>query len=161
MIYDVTNIAFQLRTATTQGGLSSAPWLGPDGTNNTYYYTSGTTVSSVHDGNSWINWKAILTTNDNTKTPIVNDVNIHALSMGEIIFSKTGTNYNWISFTPILDKNGCTVDWYYSLSNNPYTWNLTSSELSGVNDIWIKAQIIGTLDSNNIRISGLTLNYTE
>ncbi len=37
-----TNVRFQLRTASTQGGLSSATFIGPNGTNSDYFYNSGT-----------------------------------------------------------------------------------------------------------------------
>jgi len=52
-----TDIEFQIRMVVTEGGLSSATWYGPTGTDD-YYTTSGTTINPVHDGDRWIQYKA-------------------------------------------------------------------------------------------------------
>jgi hypothetical protein len=156
-----TNIQIQLRTSTTQLGLTSAPWLGPNGNSDTYYSINGEDINSVHDGNSWVQYKAILTSLVNTKTPSLYDVNIHTLATGEAIYSKTGTQFGWLSFTPSIDANGCFVEWFYSLSNSPYNWISTSGELSGNQNLWIKVLIKGTNDSNNLRIGDFDLSYFE
>jgi len=156
-----TDINFQLRTSPTEGGLSSAPWLGPDGTNATYYDTNGEGVSSVHDFNSWVQWKANLSTNDNLVTPSIYSVNIVTKSIGEFVLSKQSTAYNWISFTPTQDTNGGTINWFYSISNSPYNWISSNGNLAGSNNIWIKGVLIGSTDSSSPNVSAVSVNYTK
>ncbi len=70
-----TDIVFQIRTAATGGGLSSATWYGPTGTGD-YYTTSGTPpINSVHDGDRWIQYKAYFT-DTGLITPTLSDVSI-------------------------------------------------------------------------------------
>jgi hypothetical protein len=141
--------------------LSSAPWLGPNGGSDSNYSVNGETISSVHDGNSWVQYKAMLSTTNTSTTPKIYDVNIHTIAMGEAIYSKMGTTNRWISFTPPVDTNGCTVNWFYSLSNSPYSWVSTSETLTGSNDLWLRVTIIGTTDSNNLQIGDIGITYSE
>jgi hypothetical protein len=69
-----TDIKFQLRSAATEAGLSSATWYGPTGTGD-YYTTSGTAINSVHDGDRWIQYKAYFS-GPNDATPTLRDVSI-------------------------------------------------------------------------------------
>ncbi len=69
-----TNVQFQLRSAPTQGGLSSATWYGPTGTGD-YYTTSGTAINSVHDGDRWIQYKAYFS-GPGASTPKLSDITI-------------------------------------------------------------------------------------
>lgn len=156
-----TTIDVQIRTATTQGGLASAPWMGPDGTSDSNYSLSTSDINSIHDGNSWVQYKAILSTSNNLVTPVLYDVNIHTIALGEAIYSKTGTAFTWISFGIPSDTNGCTLSWFYSLSNSPYNWVSTSGELSGSQDLWLRVLINGTIDSNNLQIGNFNLTYSE
>lgn len=67
----------QTRTASTPAGLSSALWVGPSGTENTYYTTSGTTIgiSPQATGSEWIQFRARLT-GDSVTSPFLEDVQI-------------------------------------------------------------------------------------
>ena len=156
-----TNIDVQIRTATTQGGLTSAPWVGPDGTSDSNYTLSTSDINSIHDGNSWVQYKAILSTSDTLVTPKLYDINIHTLASGEAIYSKTGTAFTWVSFGLPSDTNGCTLSWFYSESNSPYNWVSTLGELSGSQDLWLRVLINGTIDSNNLQIGNFDLTYSE
>jgi len=71
-----TEIKFRLRTADTEGGLSSATWYGPTGTGD-YYTSSGQSINSTIDGKRYIQYQAYLSTTDNTKTPTLNDITIN------------------------------------------------------------------------------------
>lgn len=70
-------VRFQLRTASTSGGLSSAIWVGPDGTNGTYYTASGTSIvtSPSATGTRWIQYQASFASNG-TDQPAVEAVTI-------------------------------------------------------------------------------------
>ncbi|MDD4251312.1 MAG: GLUG motif-containing protein [Candidatus ainarchaeum sp.] len=156
-----TNIEIQIRTATSEIGLDIAPWLGPDGTNETNYLVDGETINSIHDKNSWVQYKATLTTTNTSVTPTLYDINIHTIAIGEVIYAKLNSGFTWLSFNQSNDLNGCTVNWYYSLNNSPYAWESTSETLTGSDNLWIKAIINGTIDSNNLRIENISINYAE
>ena len=69
-----TDIQFQIRTAATEGGLSSANWTGPTGTGD-YYTTTDTAINPVHDGDRWIQYKAYLS-GPGGDTPTFSDITI-------------------------------------------------------------------------------------
>ncbi len=60
----------------------NATWnfLGPDGTANTYYTVSGTTINSVHDNNRYIRYKAYLSTGNDKKTPVLTNLTTNYVS---------------------------------------------------------------------------------
>jgi len=69
-----TDIKFQLRTAATEAGLSSATWYGPASTSD-YYQVSGTAINEVHDGDRWIQYKAYFV-GPGDDTPTLSDITI-------------------------------------------------------------------------------------
>ncbi len=70
-----TDIQFQLRSAATEGGLSSATWYGPTGTGD-YYTTSGAAINPVHDGDRWLQYKAYFS-GPNDATPTLSDISVN------------------------------------------------------------------------------------
>ncbi len=70
----MTDIVFQIRTAATEGELSSATWYGPTGTSDNYT-TTPTDVNPVHDGDRWIQYKAYFS-GPGDSTPTLSDVSI-------------------------------------------------------------------------------------
>ena len=70
-------LQFQIRVASSEAGLDSAVWAGPDGTNSTYYTTSGEAimVDPGSSGTQWIQYKAFFVGNSST-TPIFEDITI-------------------------------------------------------------------------------------
>ncbi|MCH7492608.1 prepilin-type N-terminal cleavage/methylation domain-containing protein [Patescibacteria group bacterium] len=72
-----TDVEFQFRTANSQNNLSSAIWVGPDGTSGSFYTIQGTTVE-IDPGASgirWLQYKAYLSS-DGTATPVLRDVTL-------------------------------------------------------------------------------------
>ncbi len=69
-----TEIKFQIRTAATEDGLSSATWYGPTGTDD-YYTSTGTAINSVHYRDRWVQYKAYFT-GPGDSTPTLSDVSI-------------------------------------------------------------------------------------
>lgn len=73
-------------------------YLGPDGTSNTYYTVSGTTINNENN-NRYVRYKAFLSTTDSSKTPVLTSVNINYVSgcstPGQIMFPglQAGSNY--------------------------------------------------------------------
>lgn len=69
-------IKLQLKTADSQANLASATWVGPDGTNATYYTVSGTSIVTAPGASKrWIQYRAELSGNG-AASPILNDVSI-------------------------------------------------------------------------------------
>ncbi len=91
-----TDIKFQLRSAATEGGLSSATWYGPTGTGD-YYTTTGTAINDVHDGDRWIQYKAYFTSpGDNT--PTLSDITItYATTASSYTVEIVGGGYALVS----------------------------------------------------------------
>jgi hypothetical protein len=86
----VTTIKFQLRSGKSISELLTKDFVGPDGTTNSYYTTSGTQIWSGHNGDRYIQYKAYLETTDTSQTPYLNDVTINYYyypSSGELISS--------------------------------------------------------------------------
>ena len=69
-----TSLKFQL--AYSSDGSSWSSFLGPDGTVNTYFTSSGQAIPSAFDGKRYIKYKIFLQTSDSTKTPKLNDITI-------------------------------------------------------------------------------------
>lgn len=70
-----SSLEFQIRTASTSGGISSATWVGPDGTNSTYFDASRTaiTIDPSASGVQYFQFKAYLTS-DQESTPNIESV---------------------------------------------------------------------------------------
>jgi len=91
-----TDIEFQIRTAATEGGLSSATWYGPTGTGD-YYTTTGAAINSVHDGDQWIQYKAYFT-GPGDSTPTFSDISItYSTSAATYTIEVIGGSYGLVS----------------------------------------------------------------
>ncbi|PIT93244.1 MAG: hypothetical protein COU06_00915 [Candidatus Harrisonbacteria bacterium CG10_big_fil_rev_8_21_14_0_10_38_8] len=67
-----TQISFQV--ASNNGGAFN--YIGPDGTNSSYYTTSGANLSNFHSGNQFVRYKVYLNTTVSTATPTLYDLDI-------------------------------------------------------------------------------------
>ena len=72
-----TSVKYQLRSSPTQNGLTSADWIGPDGSSATYFTNNlGNNIPlSIRDGlnDRWLQYKLILATTDTLFTPTLYD----------------------------------------------------------------------------------------
>lgn len=81
-----TSIKFQIA-----GNNDDLIWnyLGPDGTNSTYYDVPGTTINNTNN-NHYIRYKVFLSTTDSAKTPVLTSININYVSgcftPGQVMF---------------------------------------------------------------------------
>ncbi len=104
----LTDIKFQIRTAATQAGLSSATWYGPTGPGD-YYTTGGTNINSVHDGDRWIQYKAYFS-GPQDSTPTLSDVTITYTATAAIFTVEViGGAYSLISTDTSEWQSGWTV----------------------------------------------------
>lgn len=75
-IEEVGENSVKLQIATNEEITEETAWefKGPDGTSSTYYTNSGQTIHASHDGDRFVRYKVLLSTEDNTVTPILSDV---------------------------------------------------------------------------------------
>ncbi len=71
-----TGVKFLLRSANSSVNLSLNEFVGPDGTNATYYKISGANIWPGHSDDTWVQYKVILNTTDDSVTPILENVTI-------------------------------------------------------------------------------------
>lgn len=90
-----TCIRFQLRSADTLENLMDRPFIGPDGTNSTFYGQSGQHIASVHNGSHWIQLKAFLITDNILVTPRLNSIEISYNLLQNLSISSPLGAENW------------------------------------------------------------------
>lgn len=91
--------ALEFQIATNNNNLT---WnfLGPDGTANTRYTISGSTIHPSHNGDRYIRYKVFLSTTDNKRTPVLTSLNVNYVSgcftPGQTAFPEltAGNNYD-------------------------------------------------------------------
>jgi hypothetical protein len=69
-----TTIKLQLRSAPNETAIDGKTFVGPNGSVNRYYATSGDSVWSGHDGDQCVQYKVFLSTNRPQITPVLKDV---------------------------------------------------------------------------------------
>jgi len=143
-----TKIKFQLRTANIQSDLKLKSYVGPDGEIDTFYTTSGESIWSGHNNNNnWIQYKVYLSTNNISKTPILNNVTII---------------YNYWPEAPVL-KEPLTGNW---TNNNkpPFTWALNDIDSISQNSFQWQADDsndFSSVDYDSGVVSSDILSYTH
>lgn len=87
----VNSVRFQFATNATTTSTTTWSYKGPDGTNATYYTSSGATLSSVHNGDRYARYKLFLSSVSTTTTPNISDVSFTDTSSctppGQVVFS--------------------------------------------------------------------------
>ncbi len=73
---DVSSVRLQIRTADSATNLISKAFLGPDGTENSYYTTSPTSIWFGHDGDRWVQFQIYLNLSKFTDSPAIKDISI-------------------------------------------------------------------------------------
>ena len=103
-----SSIVFQIRSADTEAGLASANWYGPTGTGD-YYTVSGQTVNGVHNGDRWMQYRAVFAaTND---VPTLNSVAIGYNLGSQTISTDTSLGGDGVVYTvqDLTINNGTTL----------------------------------------------------
>lgn len=74
-----TTVRFQIASSVSE---TPATWqfVGPDGTANSFYTESGSTIAASHTGNRYFRYRVYLSTTDQTATPQISDIAIHFTS---------------------------------------------------------------------------------
>jgi hypothetical protein len=122
------SVKFQLASATTT---NPASWLylGPDGTDSTFYTATNTNTHSIHNGDRYFRYKAYLSTASSTFTPTVTDVSVTFASdcvpPGQVFYSGLANDTYNISlvksgYVTINDVVTVNKDWQEKIfSMNP------------------------------------------
>ncbi|MEM4730119.1 MAG: hypothetical protein QXH42_10235, partial [Thermoplasmata archaeon] len=159
---NLTSVRAQLRSAETEAGLAEKPFIGPDGSPQSYYNTSGQTIFSGHNGSRWIQYRLELRTQDIMRSPIVRSVRINCNLIHNLTlkFPAGGENLTglqtieWEAQDP--DNDTLAFDIYYhrgivsgplalNLSNDTRSWLWNTSELpSGNYRIRVVARDVNT-----------------
>ena len=71
-----TELKFQLRSGDTREELANEAFVGPDGLPMTFYTTSGQNICESHERHRWLQYKAYLSTTDQSLSPILQEVSI-------------------------------------------------------------------------------------
>lgn len=91
-----TRLRFQVATNNDN---STWNYKGPGGTSATYYTTPGTSISSIHDNDRYIRYKAFLSTTNNKRTPVLSNVTINyvagCFSPGQAMFPNLTASSNY------------------------------------------------------------------
>lgn len=76
-LVEETDLQIQIRAATTIAGLESATWIGPDGTNSTWF-TEPTyaEIPDSMDGKQYMQFKVYMTTTNQDVTPVLEKIDI-------------------------------------------------------------------------------------
>lgn len=90
-----TSIKLRLRTATTVNDLTKSFFTGPDGTERTYYESSGQAINTAHNASRWVQYRAVLQSKDPSISPILKDVNINYNLLHTINITSPRGGFNW------------------------------------------------------------------
>jgi hypothetical protein len=117
------DVLFHLKTADIQGNLSLKGFIGPDGTSGTFYSFSPLGISSVHDGEPWIQYRAYLSTTG-MNPPVLEEVSIYYNFMPEVMdlilplddvwIEDTTPFFNWTS----ADSDGILLGFQVIIDND-------------------------------------------
>lgn len=104
----LNNVRFQIATNSSNNASSTWSFLGPDGTVGTFYDTTNANISTVHNGDRFLRYKAYVATASTTYSPNIADVSFtfttSCIPPGQVIFS----NLNAGSYTVTVDTVGYT-----------------------------------------------------
>lgn len=101
---DGTSIGLQLRGADSLANLTSAPFLGPNGANASFYNLSGQPVWSGLNGSRWVQYQAVLSTMLLDSTPSLKNVTMYfdllpgapmLISPAEGAWVNSSAGYSW------------------------------------------------------------------
>jgi hypothetical protein len=76
-----TSVRFQLRSAYFEDMISEMPFTGPDGMPDTFYEDSGETLSMLHQGHGFMQYRMILETTEENLSPIIREVKIEVKTL--------------------------------------------------------------------------------
>jgi hypothetical protein len=157
---DGTTLRLQLRTGDTNASMLAGDFLGPDGTNKTFYNASGKQIADVHNGSRWIQYKVFFNSTYPAITPTLKSVTINYNRIHDISITSPSGGENWTGVQNITwvasdpDNDSLSFDIYLlngsergtillaqNLSNETRSWEWNTNDTpSGDYRIWIVAR---------------------
>jgi len=111
-IPDETQIRFQIATNNDN---TTWNFIGPDGTNSTYYTTSGSSINVIHRGDRYIKYKAYLLSINQAQNPYLDSVTInYGIYTTPLVKELISSLYNSTSAENVLAK----VSWTENKPSN-------------------------------------------
>jgi len=92
-----TSISFQFKTGKTLASLLPKKYLGPDGSQSTFYNSSGTSIWTGHDGDVWMQYRAYFRSDANTSTPTLYDIMVSYNRIPDSPNLTTPANDTWVT----------------------------------------------------------------
>jgi prepilin-type N-terminal cleavage/methylation domain-containing protein len=115
-------VRFQLASNATITPTTTWSYIGPDGTNGTYYNISNTPISSNHANNRYLRYKLFLNTETSTVTPSISDTAFTFTSSctppGQVIFSDLSSG----NYDLIVTKSGYSTYYASTTLNIGTSW---------------------------------------
>lgn len=103
------SVRLQIASNSEINATTTWDYVGPDGTSATYYTSSNSTVSPVHNGDRYIRYKVYLSTENSSVTPNISDISFTVTSSctppGQVIFTGLSTG----TYSVSVSKTGYTT----------------------------------------------------
>jgi len=127
---DNTSIRLQLRTGNTTNALNASQFVGPDGTKDSYYTSTGQQIASIHNGSRFVQYKVYLDTSNFRSTPIFKGATIEYNLLHNATVTSPVLNDNWTGTQNITwnvsDPEGDNLVVYIDLQTNSSSTKLAS-----------------------------------
>jgi hypothetical protein len=129
-----TSLKFQVRSAETRDDLLSMSnlYVGPGGSPSAYYTSSPASIWSGHDGDTWMQFKAIFSTTNTSQTPVLRSITVVYNKLpGEPELVAPASNVWLNNSKPLFSWNFTDID---SDHQQAYQWQADdSSDFSSIN----------------------------
>jgi hypothetical protein len=96
-----TGFRVQMRSAANETASNASDFYGPDGTNTSYYTTSGQQINGIHNGSRWFQYKVFMNTTSERASPIFKSLQIHYNLIHTVTIDSPGKDSNWTDSKPI------------------------------------------------------------
>jgi len=127
-----TGLRFQVRTNDTNASVLTGNFLGPDGTDKTYYDTSGQKISNGSNGSRWFQYRVYFCTTNTAVTPVLKNVTVRFNLLPEMAVLDTPEDGMWTNNSRPL------FAWNFSDQDSTvggFQWQLDNSSLFDFVDI--------------------------
>ncbi len=160
-----SNIKIQIQVADNNTSWWASPnWMGPDGTDNTYYSNGSYSIPDINADGNWIRWRAVFTSSSDSLTPTLISIDFNCIPIGEMVLIANGNNLNWrgIAYNAITGGINGSLEWLYKIGSGNWDSidNNSFPALTTGTPLYIKAIMTGTIDSNGpIMDNNIVLSY--
>jgi N-acetylneuraminic acid mutarotase len=138
-----TLLRFQVQAADTFDDLQAREFIGPDGTNGSFYEVTGQQINTLNNGHRFFQYRAFLGTDDPSESPALRNVNVQYNLMHDVqLVSPAGgeswtglQNITWAAADPdgnllsfdidIIDANGTATALASGLASMSWQWDTT------------------------------------